>query len=107
MAYFIFWKSLKGLAALLETVASVQKRLNSQLRILGVLPTMAENTLMTQDVLSSLKKRLQDIPLFDPVPKSIKFSESNLAGEPIHTYAKDPKLVKPYGAITKLIRTIK
>ena len=42
--------ALKGLAALLETVASVQKRLNPQLKILGVLPTMAENTVMTQDV---------------------------------------------------------
>jgi chromosome partitioning protein len=96
--------ALKGLAALLETVASVQKRLNPQLRILGVLPTMAENTVMTQDVLDSLKKRLQDIRIFDPVPKSIKFSESNLAGEPIHIYSNDKKLVQPYRAIAKLIQ---
>ncbi|MGI2906818.1 ParA family protein [Tolypothrix sp. VBCCA 56010] len=95
--------ALKGLAALLSTVASVQKRLNSQLRILGVLPTMAENTVMTQDVLDSLKKRLQDIRIFDPVPKSIKFSESNLAGEPIHIYTNDKKLVQPYKAIANLI----
>jgi chromosome partitioning protein len=95
--------ALKGLAALLETVASVRKRLNPNLQILGVLPTMSENTIMTQDVLVSLKKRLQDIHVFDPVPKSIKFSESNLAGEPIHIYAKDSKLVQPYRAIVKLI----
>lgn len=95
--------ALKGLAALLETVTSVQKRLNPQLRILGVLHTMTENTVMTQDVLASLKKRLQDIHVFDPVPKSIKFSESNLAGEPIHIYAKESKLVQPYQAIAKLI----
>jgi chromosome partitioning protein len=96
--------ALKGLAALLETVASVQKRLNPQLRILGVLPTMAENTVMTQDVLDSLKKRLQDIRIFEPVPKSIKFSESNLAGEPIHIYSNDKKLVQPYRAIANLIQ---
>jgi len=95
--------ALKGLAALLETVASVRKRLNPNLQILGVLPTMSENTIMTQDILVSLKKRLQDIHVFDPVPKSIKFSESNLAGEPIHIYAKDSKLVQPYRAIIKLI----
>ncbi len=98
--------ALKGLAALLETVASVQKRLNPQLQILGILPTMAENTVMTQDVLTSLKKRLQEIRIFDPVPKSIKFSESNLAGEPIHIYAKDPKLVQPYEAIANLMTAI-
>ncbi|OUL32389.1 AAA family ATPase [Nostoc sp. 106C] len=95
--------ALKGLAALLETLASVQKRLNPQLRILGVLPTMAENTVMTQDVLDSLKKRLQDIRIFEPVPKSIKFSESNLADEPIHIYTNDKKLVQPYGVIASLI----
>lgn len=98
--------ALKGLAALLETVASVQKRLNPQLQILGVLPTMAENTVMTQDVLASLNKRLQNIRIFEPVPKSIKFSESNLAGEPIHIYAKDPKLVQPYQLIANLIAAI-
>jgi chromosome partitioning protein len=39
---------------------------------------------MTQDVLTSLKSCLKDIPVFDPVPKSVKFPESNVAGEPIH-----------------------
>lgn len=96
--------ALKGLASLLETIQSVQKRLNPQLQILGVLPTMAEkNTLMTQDVLRSLKTRLQGIHIFDPVPKSIKFAESNLAGEPIHTYAEDQKLIRPYQEIVDVI----
>jgi chromosome partitioning protein len=96
--------ALKGLAALLETIQSVQKRLNPTLRILGVLPTMAEmNTLMSQDILASLKKRFQDIPVFDPVPKSVKFAESNLAGEPIHIYAGDEKLVQPYRQIVKFM----
>lgn len=96
--------ALKGLAALLETIQSVQKRLNPSLRILGVLPTMAEmNTLMSQDILVSLKKRFQDVPVFDPVPKSVKFAESNLAGEPIHIYAGDEKLVQPYRQIVKFM----
>lgn len=97
--------ALKGLASLLETIQSVQKRLNPNLKILGVLPTMAEpQTLMTQDVLVSLKKRLQNIHVFDPVPKSIKFSESNLAGEPINVYSGQKKLVQPYQVIADLIQ---
>lgn len=95
--------ALKGLAALLETIGSIQRRLNPNLRILGILPTMAENTIMTRDVLASLKKRFKDIPVFDPVPKSVKFAESNLAGEPIHQYAQDSKLIAPYRKIAKLI----
>ena len=98
--------ALKGLASLLETIGSVQKRLNRNLQILGVLPTMAENTVMTKDVLTSLKKRLPSTKIFDPVPKSIKFSESNLAGEPIHLYADENKLIQPYKAIANLITTI-
>jgi chromosome partitioning protein len=96
--------ALKGLAALLETIQSVQKRLNPSLRILGVLPTMAEmNTLMSQDVLVSLKKRFTDVPVFDPVPKSVKFAESNLAGEPIHIYAGDERLIQPYRQVVKFV----
>jgi chromosome partitioning protein len=95
--------ALKGLAALLETIESVQRRLNRDLQILGILPTMAENTVMTTDVLVSLKKRFQDVPVFDPVPKSIKFAESNLAGEPIHIYANQYRLVKPYRTVAQLI----
>lgn len=94
--------ALKGLEALLETVGSVKKRLNPHLKILGVLPTMAEkNTVMTQDVINTLKQQLEEIKVFDPVPKSVKFAESNLAGEPIHIYVGERKLVQPYRAVIK------
>lgn len=96
--------ALKGLEALLETVGSVKKRLNPRLKILGVLPTMAEkNTVMTQDVINTLKQQLEEIQVFDPVPKSVKFAESNLAGEPIHLYVREEKLVQPYRAVVKQI----
>jgi chromosome partitioning protein len=97
--------ALKGLAALMETIQSVQKRLNPDLSILGVLPTMAEiKTVMTQDVLASLNAKLKGIKVFDAVPKSVKFAESNVAGQPIHLYTQDPKLAKPYVAISKVIQ---
>jgi chromosome partitioning protein len=92
--------ALKGLAALLETIQSVKKRLNPNLQILGILPTMAEkNTVMTQDIIASLTTKLEDIHIFEPVPKSVKFSESNVAGLPIHLYTQDSKLIEPYLAI--------
>jgi chromosome partitioning protein len=98
--------ALKGLAALLETIGSVQKRLNPDLKILGVLPTMAEkNTVMTQDIIAALTTDLGDVRIFDPIPKSVKFSESNVAGLPIHLYTQDPKLIEPYLAIIKLLES--
>jgi chromosome partitioning protein len=97
--------ALKGLASLLNTITAVQKRLNPKLQILGVVPTMAERTVMCSDVLDSLAKRMGGITtIFPPVPRSIQFAESNLAGEPIHIYTKDPKLTEPYRAIANAIR---
>lgn len=65
---------------------------------------MAERTVMCTDVLDSLAKRMQGITtVFPPVPRSIRFAESNLAGEPIHLYNKDPKLADPYRAIARTI----
>lgn len=95
--------ALKGLAALLETIASVKKRLNPEIELLGVLPTMFEQTVMARDVIASLKNRFGKDGIFPAVPKSIRFAEANLAGEPIHIYANDPKLIYPYKQIIKAI----
>lgn len=98
--------ALKGLADLMQSIQSVQKRLNKELKILGVLPTIAEKqTVMTRDVLAALSSSLpSDINVFSPVPKSVRFPESNLAGEPIHIYAKDDhKLFHSYLEIAKHI----
>jgi chromosome partitioning protein len=89
--------AVRGLDEVLKTIEAVRSTRNAKLQILGVLPTMAEtNTLMTQNVLKTLRDQLGDIRVFDPVPKSVKFPESNLAGEPIHVYSGEWKLVQPY-----------
>ncbi|APB34061.1 ParA family chromosome partitioning ATPase [Gloeomargarita lithophora Alchichica-D10] len=96
--------ALKGLSALLETVDHVQRRLNPKLQILGVLPTMAEmQTIMTQDVLNALTAQ-QNFPIFKPLPKSVKFPESNLAGEPIHRYTHDARLLTPLRELVQFIQ---
>ena len=94
--------ALKGLESLLETIASVKKQLNPELRVLGVLPTMAEsNTGVTQDILKRLRTQLDGIRVFDPVPKSVKFPESNMAGEPIHVYTREWRVVQPYREVVR------
>ncbi|WAS04470.1 AAA family ATPase [Gloeomargaritales cyanobacterium VI4D9] len=96
--------ALKGLSALLETVDHVQRRLNPKLHILGVLPTMAEmQTIMTQDVLNALNAQ-KNFPVFKPLPKSVKFPESNLAGEPIHRYTNESRLLEPLLELVKFIQ---
>jgi len=99
--------ALKGLEALLKNIQIVQERLNPNLKILGVLPTMAEQqTLITQKVLQTLKEQMNGIPIFNPVPKSVKFPESNLVGEPIHLYAREWRLIQPYREVIKAMNQL-
>lgn len=95
--------ALEGLRQLLETIKGIRTReVNPHLQILGVLPTMAEkNTVTTQDALATLNTKFSGLKVFEPVPKSVQFAESNLAREPIHSYAKDRRLIEPYKAIVR------
>lgn len=94
--------ALKGLEGLLQTIESVRKRLNPELKVLGVLPTMAEpNTVITQDIMKLLKSELDGIRVFNPVPKSVKFPASNMVGEPIHIHTREYRLVQPYREVVR------
>ena len=94
--------ALKGLQGSLKTVQMVRQRLNPKLQILGVLPTMAElNTTMTQEIMKRLRSQVEGVRVFDPVPKSVRFPESNMAGEPIHRFCRDWKLVQPYRDVVR------
>lgn len=94
--------ALDGLRQLLDTISRIRSRkVNPQLQILGVLPTMADRTLGSRDAIKTLKTQLKGMRIFDPVPRSTQFPDSNLARQPIHLYSHEPKLVNPYRAIVK------
>jgi len=94
--------ALKGLENMVKTIDTVQQRLNPNLRVLGVLPTMAEmNTTLTQDIMKQLRSQFDDLHIFDPVPKSVRFPESNMAGKPIHHHTREWRLVQPYHEVVR------
>jgi len=94
--------ALDGLRQLLDTISRIRSRkVNPQLQILGVLPTMADRTLGSRDAIKTLKTQLQGIRIFEPVPRSTQFPDSNLAREPIHLYSREAKLIYPYQVIVK------
>ncbi len=97
--------ALDGMDRLLETAATVKRRMNSRLSILGILPTMRENTVVAKQVLEQLHSR--KLPVFKPVPKSTDFAESTIAQVPISAYTKKQQLVKPYQDIVKALVTAK
>ena len=78
--------ALRGLDQLMSTIAKIQRRSNPQLRLLGVLPTMYEGrTLHEREVLANLQQRFPN-QVFTPIPRSVRFRDSTLAGVPMLTY---------------------
>lgn len=94
--------ALKGVAALLKIIKTVQARLNPHLAILGLLPTFYDNrTILDRDMLESLNG-LGDHQVFRTVIKrSVKIGEAPTAGVPVTVYDARSDAAKSYMDLAK------
>ncbi len=82
--------ALEGLSQLLNTVRLVQKHLNTDLMIDGVLLTMLDaRTNLGIQVIEEVKKYFQDKVYHTIIPRNVRLSEAPSHGKPIIIY--DPK----------------
>lgn len=82
--------ALEGLSQLLNTIRLVQKHLNSDLMIEGVLLTMLDaRTNLGIQVIDEVKKYFQDKVYQTIIPRNIRLSEAPSHGQPIILY--DPR----------------
>ncbi|MFO7247296.1 MAG: AAA family ATPase [Bacillota bacterium] len=82
--------ALEGLSQLLNTIRLVQKHLNPDLRIEGVLLTMLDaRTNLGLQVIEEVKKYFKDKVYRTIIPRNVRLSEAPSHGQPIITY--DPK----------------
>lgn len=82
--------ALEGLSQLLNTVRLVQKHLNKQLEIEGVLLTMLDaRTNLGLQVIEEVKKYFQDKVYKSIIPRNVRLGEAPSHGQSIITY--DPK----------------
>jgi chromosome partitioning protein len=80
--------ALRGVALLKTTIDKVQQRLNSKLTIDGVLGTMYDGrTLHGREVMERLVQAWGDTVFHTVIRRTVKFSDSTVAGEPITSYA--------------------
>ncbi|HSX66199.1 ParA family protein [Nocardioides sp.] len=80
--------ALRGVALLKDTIDKVKSRLNPGLQIDGLLGTMFDGrTLHSREVMETLVKGWSDIVFHTVIRRTVKFSDSTVAGEPITTYA--------------------
>ncbi|MDQ3592653.1 MAG: AAA family ATPase, partial [Actinomycetota bacterium] len=80
--------ALRGVALLTETIQKVTERLNPRLRVEGLLGTMFDGrTLHGREVLRTLVDGWGDAVFHTVIRRTVKFSDSTVAGEPITSYA--------------------
>jgi len=94
--------ALKGVAALLKIIRTVQARLNPQLKVLGLLPTFYDSrTILARDMLDSLRD-LGDHQVFETVIRqSVKIGEAPTAGVPISVYEPRSDAAKSFVDLAK------
>ncbi|WP_225579718.1 ParA family protein [Nocardioides donggukensis] len=94
--------ALRGVALLKTTIDKVQERLNPKLEIDGVLGTMFDGrTLHSREVMERLVHAWGDKVFHTVIRRTIKFSDSTVAGEPITTYASTSTGAESYRQLAK------
>ncbi|MFA8439655.1 ParA family protein [Pueribacillus sp. YX66] len=94
--------ALEGLSQLLNTVRLVQKHLNKNLMIDGVLLTMFDaRTNLGIQVIEEVKKYFQDKVYNTIIPRNVRLSEAPSHGEPIIAYDSKSKGAEFYLELAK------
>ena len=94
--------ALRGVALLKTTIDKVQERLNPRLEIDGVLGTMFDGrTLHGREVMERLVQAWGDQVFHTVIRRTVKFSDSTVAGEPITTYASSSAGADAYRQLAK------
>lgn len=89
--------ALEGLTQLLHTINLIQNNLNHNLKIEGVLLTMADyRTNLTQEVISEVRAHFKEKAYQAVIPRNIRLSESPSFGKSIFLYDKDSIGAKKY-----------
>ena len=94
--------ALRGVALLKTTIDKVQERLNPKLKVDGVLGTMYDGrTLHGREVMQRLVEAWGDTVFHTVIRRTIKFSDSTVAGEPITSYASTSGGPRPTAQLAK------
>ncbi len=94
--------ALRGVALLKTTIDKVQERLNPKLEVDGVLGTMFDGrTLHSREVMDRLVEAWGDKVFHTVIRRTIKFSDSTVAGVPISSYAATSPGAESYRQLAK------
>lgn len=79
--------ALEGLAAMLETLAVVQRELNPRLTVAGMLLTMYDaRTRLAQDVEAEVREHFPELLFHTVIPRNVRIGEAPSYGKPVIHY---------------------
>ncbi len=94
--------ALEGLGQLLTTIQMIQKSINKNLQIEGIVMTMADfRTNLTQEVIKEVREYLPGKVYETVVPRSVKLSEAPSFGKPIWFHDKHSQGAIKYRELAK------
>ena len=94
--------ALRGVALLKITIDKVRDRLNPRLTVDGVLGTMYDGrTLHGREVMERLVEAWGDTVFHTVIRRTVKFSDSTVAGEPITNYASSSQGAESYRQLAR------
>ncbi len=80
--------AMRGIRLLLDAIGKVRKRLNPDLQLTGILPTMySTGTIHAKEVLEEIREAFGDKVFEVVIYKSIRFAEASVANQAIIDYA--------------------
>ena len=96
--------ALEGLGKLLNTIKIVQNRLNTDLKIEGILMTMYDGRLrLCNQVVSEVRRHFEDIVFSSIIHRNTRLSEAPSFGKPVILYDADSKGAVNYLNLAKEI----
>jgi chromosome partitioning protein len=94
--------ALRGVALLISTIEKVRERLNPDLVVEGILATMYDpRTVHSREVLARVVEAFGDRVFHTVINRTIRFSETTVAGEPITTYASSSNGAAAYRELAR------
>jgi chromosome partitioning protein len=96
--------ALEGLGKLLNTIKIVQSRLNTELKIEGILMTMYDGRLrLCNQVVSEVRRHFDELVFSSIIHRNTKLSEAPSFGKPVVLYDSDSKGAVNYLNLAKEI----
>jgi chromosome partitioning protein len=94
--------SLEGMKELLSTITVVKERLNPQLQVLGILPTLYDiRTKISREILGQMRNYFGDMVFKTAIHSNIKLVEAQVHHQPIYDFAPNSNGVRDYLALAE------